>query len=500
MNLSDWIERQAAFLPDKTAIHFEGWAIGYETFAEQIRTMARGLKGELGIGPGDRVAFLGYNSPVFLALVFATARLGAMVVPLNWRLAGPEHDYILGDAGASALFVEQDFQALVEGIRAGHPNCRLVAVDFEAPGWTHIDAFEATVAEDSSPGVGYETPHLIVYTSGTTGRPKGAVLSQEALFWNAVNSTHLHDLSAEDVVLTALPLFHVGGLNNQTLPAFHVGATVVLQPRFEPAATLAAIESHAATLAVLVPATIQAVIDRPEWEDRDISSLRSMTTGSSVVPHHLIEAFHARGVPVLQIYGTTETAPIAAYLRPEDSARKLGTTGKAALHSEVRIVDEADNVVGPGVAGEIQVRGRHVMLGYWNNEEATAAAFDHGWFRTGDIGEWDADGFLVVNDRKADVIISGSENIYPAELELVLHAIEGVAEAAVVGRADARWSEVPVAVVVPAAGGSLDKARIIAAFEGRLARFKHPQDVVFRDSLPRNAMGKVQKFVLKDMI
>ncbi|MDP6709727.1 MAG: AMP-binding protein, partial [Alphaproteobacteria bacterium] len=173
-------------------------------------------------------------------------------------------------------------------------------VDFEAPGWTHIDAFEATVGEDSNPDIGYETPHLIVYTSGTTGRPKGAVLSQEALFWNAVNSTHLHDLSAEDVVLTALPLFHVGGLNNQTLPALHAGATVVLQPRFEPAATLAAIEQYAATLAVLVPATIQAVIDRPEWEDRDISSLRSMSTGSSVVPHHLIEAFHARGVPVLQ--------------------------------------------------------------------------------------------------------------------------------------------------------------------------------------------------------
>ncbi|MDP6709675.1 MAG: AMP-binding protein, partial [Alphaproteobacteria bacterium] len=215
---------------------------------------------------------------------------------------------------------------------------------------------------------------------------------------------------------------------------------------------------------------------------------------------HLIEAFHARGVPVLQIYGTTETAPIAAYLRPEDSARKLGTTGKPALHSEVRIVDEADNVVGPGVAGEIQVRGRHVMLGYWRNDEATDAAFDHGWFRTGDIGEWDADGFLVVNDRKADIIISGSENIYPAELELVLHALDGVAEAAVVGRADARWGEVPVAVVVPAAGGKLDKAQIIAAFEGRLARFKHPHDVVFHDSLPRNAMGKVQKFVLKDQI
>ncbi len=500
MNLSDWIERQAAFLPDKVATHFEGWAITYETFALQIRSMARGLKGKIGIGPGDRVAFLGYNSPIFLTLVFATARLGAMVVPLNWRLAAPEHDYILADAGATALFVERDFQAGIEEIRADHPDCRLIAVDFEAPGWTPIDALGAAIGDDANPGVGYEAPHLIIYTSGTTGRPKGAVLSQEALFWNAVNSTHLHDLTSQDVVLTALPLFHVGGLNNQTLPAFHAGATVVLQPRFEPAATLAAIEAHGATLVVLVPATIQAIIDLPEWPSRDISSLRSMSTGSSVVPRHLIEAFHVRGVPVLQIYGTTETAPIAAYLRAEDAAAKLATAGKAALHSEVRIVDDVGTVVGPGVAGEIQVKGRHVMTEYWNNPDATAESLRDGWFLTGDIGEWDADGFLVVKDRKSDVIISGGENVYPAELELVLHTIDGVAEAAVVGRADQRWGEVPVAMVVPAAGRSLDATAIIAAFEGRLARFKHPHEVIFRESLPRNAMGKVQKFVLQDMI
>ena len=501
MNLSDWIERHAAFQPEKTAIHFEDWRISYAAFAEQIHRLASGLRHHLAIQPGDRVAFLGQNSPVFLALVFATARLGAMVVPLNWRLAVPELDFILADAGASVLFVEAGFADQALALGAKHPDCRIVAVDFERPDWVSLAALAASPGDgESNPDAGYESPHLLVYTSGTTGRPKGAVLSQGALFWNAVNSRHLHEMTGDDVILTMLPLFHVGGLNNQTLPAFHAGATVVLQRRFEARATLAAIASFQPTLTVLVPATIQPILDLAEWPSTDISSLRSMTTGSSVVPHHMIEAFLARGVPVLQIYGTTETAPIAVYLRAEDAARKLGTAGKAALHSEVRIVALDGAIAGAGVAGEIQVRGPHVMSGYWRNPEASAECLIDGWFLTGDIGEWDEDGYLTILDRKKEVIISGGENIYPAELELLLHGIEGVGEAAVVGRADGRWGEVAVAVVVPAAGQSLDKARILAAFDGRTARFKHPREVIFLDRLPRNAMGKVQKFILKDMI
>ena len=500
MDLSHWIERQADFHPEKVAIRFEDRAITYTEFRDQIRAIARALKHELGVGRGDRVAFLGYNSPEFLALLFATARLGAMLTPLNWRLAAPEHDFILSDAGASVLFVEADFCDHAETLKSHHPDCRFVAVDFHRIGWIGLDELATAEGDDRNSHVDYSAPHLIVYTSGTTGRPKGAVLAQNALLWNAINSIHLHDMTGDDIVLTVLPLFHVGGLNNQTLPAFHAGATVILHPRFDPALTLAAIETQQPTLMVLVPATIQAVINQPEWPTTDIASLRSMTTGSSVVPRHLIEAFHARGVPVLQIYGATETSPIAAYLRADDAARKLGTTGKAALHAEVRIVTDDGTIAGPCTPGEIQVRGPNVMLEYWGNAAATAESLRDGWFLTGDIGEWDEDGFLIVKDRKKDVVQSGGENIYPAELELILHEIDGVAEAAVVARADDRWGEVPVAVIVPESGRTLDQATIISAFDGRLARFKHPRDVVFRDDLPRNAMGKVLKYELKEMI
>ena len=501
MELSAWIERRADFHPERTAIHFEGRDLSYGELALRVAATAAALEHGLGIGRGDRVAHLGYNSPDFIALLFACARLGAMLVPLNWRLAAPEHAFMLGDCRPSAILVEDDFIAHVEGIREALGDCALVALERAAEGWLDWqDLLGAASGEVRGPAADYASPLLLVYTAGTTGRPKGAVLKQEAILYNAINSTTMHDLTGADHVLTTLPLFHVGGLNIQTTPALHAGATITMQRRFEPGAALKAIAQRRPTLAVLVPAIIQALIDHPDWETTDLSCLRMITTGSTFVPHALIEAVHRRGVPVIQVYGSTETSPIAIYLPLGDAHRKVGSTGKPALHCEARIAAPDGADVAPGERGEILVRGANVMSEYWGNAEATAEALKGGWFHTGDIGHQDAEGYYYVDERKNDVIISGSENIYPAELENVLAECPEIGEAAVVGRQDERWGEIPVAVVVLKHAATLDRDAVLALFEGRLAAYKQPRDVVFMAALPRNAMGKVLKYRLREMV
>ncbi|HKS63884.1 MAG TPA: AMP-binding protein, partial [Xanthobacteraceae bacterium] len=340
-------------------------------------------------------------------------------------------------------------------------------------------------------------PLLIVYTSGTTGRPKGAVLRQDALVWNAVMSQHMHDMTAGDHILTALPLFHVGGLNIQTTPALQLGATVTLHARFAPDAVLNALTSDRPTLTVLVPATMQAVIEHAYWDATDITCLRALTTGSTQVPQGLVDAFTTRGVPVLQVYGSTETCPVAVYTRVGGDQR-AGSTGLPGLACEARVVDDAANEVAPGIAGEVTVRGPNVFTEYWGNAAATSETLRDGWYHSGDIGTRDADGHFFIHDRKKNMIISGGENIYPAEVERVLVAHAQVAECAVIGRADPKWQEVPVAYVVRRKGSDVEARALEAHLLAQLARFKVPRDYVFVDALPRNAMGKVQHFVLRE--
>ncbi len=495
MNLSQWIEHWADFQPDKTAIRFEGKDISYAALYERIRRVAALLRNGLAVERGDRVAFLGLNSQDMLVLMFACARLGAILVPMNWRLAPPELLYMLKNAGAKILFCEAEFAQGIEPVADELTGCRIVAMDGEFDSLVENaeqDAFDADAGPDD--------PVLIVYTSGTTGRPKGAVLTQNALTFNAVSSISMHDMTSRDVIFTNLPLFHVVGLNIQTTPALHAGATVVLHCRFDPGATVRVINEEKPTLMILVPAMMAAILQHPGWEDTDLSRLRAITTGSTSVPLSLIDAYLDRGVPVIQVYGATETAPIAIHQRIPDAWSTKGSTGRAALHCETKIVDAAGKTLGAYEKGEITVRGTNIMAEYWNDPDATAEVLEDGWFRTGDIGHIDGDGLYYVDDRVKDVIVSGSENIYPAELEMVLDRCAAIAEAAVVGRADSKWGEVPVAIVVRRGGADLTREDVLALFDGELARFKHPQDVIFTDTLPRNVMGKVLKFELREII
>jgi len=467
MNLSRIVQNWAGQFPDKVALHFQGTDVTYHDLWQRIEWATQSLQ----VQKGDRVAYLGYNSPAMLVLLFALARLGAMLVPLNWRLTAAEHRTILADCSPKWVFCDSEFQVHCESL--GIP----------------IDRIEPSGESRNIEGSDNDDV-LIVHTSGTTGKPKGAVLSQSALLWNGFNSIHAHDLSQSDHVLTALPMFHVGGLNIQTLPALQAGATVTLHRRFDPALWLADVARRRPTISLLVPATLQAVISHPAWANTDLSSLRMLNAGSMMVPDSMIRAFHARGIPVGQIYGCTETAPIATVLLKEDAIRKLGSAGKPAPHCEVKLVDN-----------EVWVRGPNVMRGYWNDLTATAAALTpEGWFRTGDLARVDEEGYYWIIGRSNDVIISGGENIYPAELENVLADCSAIAEAAVIGVDDPKWGEAACACVVRGQGNAIEETEILNLFSNRLAKFKHPRCVVFLDSLPRNAMGKVQKFELKRLV
>jgi fatty-acyl-CoA synthase len=506
MDLSHWITRHADFTPDKTALRSAGEKISYAGLDETIGALSAILVDRLDVKPGDRVAVLSLNSPMTLALLFACARIGAIISPLNWRLAGPEHNRMIADCTPKALFVGAEFIADVDGNRAEIDVPNFVALDGSndgtPAGWLNLPELVREFAGKSAASVGQRDDALVLcYTSGSTGVPKGVVLTQNAMQFNAINSVHMHGLVREDRVLTTLPLFHVGGLNIQTLPALHLGATVTLQRQFDPASTFDDLEEGNITLTVLVPAQMQALVNHPRWRDASLEQVRSVTTGSTFVPHSLIEQFHAKSLPVIQVYGATETAPIAVYTTVDDAHGKIGSTGKSAIHCDIRLVDDDGRDVTQGASGEIFVRGPSIMREYWKQPEVTRDVLDdQGWFKTGDMGHFDKDGYLYVDDRKKDMIISGGENIYPAELENVLAECTGLAEAAVVGRPDDKWGEVAVAVCVPKDGHEPKTEEVLAAFEGTLARYKHPKEILFTNQLPRNAMGKIVKDDVRKLV
>jgi fatty-acyl-CoA synthase len=499
MDLSDLIGRNADFTPDKPAIRFEGRTLTYAGFHQRIVQTARALKSEFGVGRGDRVAILAANHSDYAVLLYACARLGAMLVTMNWRLAVPEQLFILSDSGAKVLVVDKEFSAVVSQLAAALPDIKVVGLDYTPEGAISFDALLTTGSGDGrNPHTDTTNPLLLVYTSGTTGRPKGAVLRQDALFWNAAMSQHIHDMTSSDHVLNVLPMFHVGGLNIQTTPALQLGATVTIHPRFAPDALLRSVAQDRPTLMVMVPAVMQAVIQHPLWAETDLSCVRAVAAGSTNVPVPLIDAFMQRGVSVVQVYGSTETGPIAIYTRVGGDLSRTSSTGLPGLYCEAKIVDSDGRELPHGTAGEVVVRGPNVLYEYWGNTAATAEALRDGWYHTGDIGTRDKDGYFYIHDRKKNMIISGGENIYPAEVERVLHEHPCVAEAAVIGRPDPKWQEVPVAYIVRARDKSVE-AEELRDFVGRhLARFKIPREIVFVESLPRTALGKVQHFMLRE--
>lgn len=499
MDISHWIAHRAAWSPDKVATRFDGRETTYAAMETRVAHLAGGLRDGLGVGPGDRVAHLGYNSPELLQLLFACARIGAILVPLNWRLTPHEHAYQITDCGPDVVLVEPDWFGHMDGLKETFPDLIMVAYGDAPEGWRSYEDVLTTASLDCDYDIDLASPMLIVYTSGTTGRPKGAVLTQNALFHGAVNSTAVFDMTSADHVLTCIPMFHVGGMNIMTTPAMHAGATVTILPQFEPTAVLAEIAESRPTLMVAVPAIAQALAAHPDFAATDLSCFRCVGTGSSTVPEATFTPWHDRGVPITQVYGLTESGPTVTAVPISLGFTHSVSAGKAVLHAEARVVDEEGKDCPPGVSGEIWLRGPNMLKEYWNNPEATAESFaEGGWFKTGDVAHTDDDGWIFVDDRKKELIISGGENIYPAELENILADCPDIAEFAVIGRAHEKWGETPVCCVMRKEGVELTREAVLALFDDRVARYKRPSDVIFIDQpLPRTSLGKVQKFELR---
>ncbi len=500
--LASIVERQALQGGRRIALHFEGRNFSYgEIWQSILATQAKLVA--WGVQPGDRVAYLGLNHPSMLVLLFALARLGGILVPLNYRLAEPELADILSHAGAALVLSDEAHQTAAGRLAAGGAAKSLAITSLVSLGCTETETAPLasgadTAVEQTAIASDASSPVLLVYTSGTTGRPKGALHTQAGLLANCAISRAVHGFTSTDHVLTVLPMFHVGGLCIQTLPALHAGAKVTLHARFDAGSWLEDVTRLRPTTALMVPATMRAVLDHPDFATADLSSLRQLVAGSSQVPVSLIAAFHARHVPVGQIYGATETGPVSICLSGDAAMLQVGSTGKPARRVDVRLVDDAGQGVAAGEVGEIWIRAPNVMQGYWR--DPGNPAFQGGWFHTGDLARCDANGFYWVVGRSKDIIISGGENIYPAEIENLLVDCPQVQEAAAVGLPHARWGEVVVAVVVPRPGARLDEAMVLQWLDGKLARFKLPRQVIFTESLPKTALGKVQKNGLLDLL
>ena len=496
MGLADWLSHWAGHRPDHPAVLDDDRTTSYRQLDRRARFTTAWLA-DRGIGAGDRVAYCGLNRVELIEVLAACERLGAVLLPVNNRLTVAEVGFQLADADPAMALVSDGFGPLMA--EAGGPG--LPVVDIDDVDIPHAPEIER--APDPSPPMpepvdGTERPLLMVYTSGTTGQPKGAVHTSRSLLFTVLNGVAHQDLSAADRVLTILPLFHVGGLNIQTLPALYVGATVILQRRFEPGHALELVTRHRPTQTLLVPATMDALLGHPDLDATDLGCLRGINSGSSVVPEHLTMGFIDRGVPVGQVYGATETGPTAVVLRYDDGLDAIGSCGRPALHSQLRLVDGDGVPVPPGQAGEIHIRGPHLFDHYHGRPEDTAAAVVDGWYRTGDVGRSDERGWLHIEDRVKDVVISGGENIYPAEVENVLSQHPGIGGVAVVAWPDPQWGEMPLAVVEAAPGRPTPGLEELQAWcRDRLARYKQPRRLVVVDELPRTALGKVTKHVLR---
>ncbi|NWF47011.1 long-chain fatty acid--CoA ligase [Hydrogenophaga sp. D2P1] len=472
-------------------------------FAELARwaaAVARHLQTQHGVQAGDRVAWLGLNHPLQIVLLFALARLGALLVPLNHRLAAAEWAAVLADCQPRVLVHDTHFASAAQSLPHPSPAAGHLVPMAQLPGRLNTTTTDTMDPDGPEFAEAWDAPVLLVYTSGTTGAPKAAVHTQGNLLANMAIAAQVQGLSANDTVLTVLPLFHVGGLCLQTLPALSVGARVLLFSRFDAVATLDAIAHERPTLTLQVPATLKALTEHPRWTGTDLSSLRAVWAGSSLLPPAPLAAFHARGVPVCNVYGSTETGPFSIALPAEHAQDHAGSCGWPAPGVEVQLRDPLGAVVAPGAVGELCIRAPNVVRRYWPDRAACDA---DGFFHSGDLAQQAPDGSFTVVGRSKDMIISGGENIYPAEIENLLLQHPLVVECSVIGQADARWGEVAVAVLVlqPGEHDHPDWAEPLQRFlDGRLARYKWPRRWLRVDALPKTALGKVQKAELKRLL
>jgi len=490
MGLSSFIAFHARQHPGRCALKYRGEEISYGAFFDRIRRVGGWLAGR-GIGPDDVVAVLMKNSAAFLDIVFAVSHIGAVFLPINFRLSAEEVAYIVENSGAKLLIADEELASTAAGPAA------VVLLD------TAMQANAARLAPQGDPAQGcYRRPSdlmRLMYTSGTTDRPKGVMLTYENMYWKSADQSLVLGLNRDTRLLVVGPLYHVGALDLPGIAVLWQGGMLSIQRNFDSAETLACIEADRLNAAWLAPVMTTALLACPARHRYDVSSLRFAIGGGERTPEARIRGFteYFTNARYIDAYGLTETCGGDTFMEPGREIEKIGSTGRATIHVDIEIRDDSGNPVPRGVSGEICLRGPKITKGYWKDAEKTAAAFFGDWFRSGDIGYLDREGFLYLTDRKKDMIISGGENIASSEVERVIYELPQVQEVAVIGLPDSRWGERPVAIVVLSDGAGLEFSDLADHCRTRLAGFKVPRQLIVRDSLPRNPSGKVLKRVLR---
>jgi len=504
-NIGRFITKRANLNPRTEALVdvTSGTRLTYPQLNARSNRVANGLT-DGGLATGDRVATLLMNGPEFVETFFGAAKVGGVIVALNWRLVADELSFILTDAGAGTLVFGTAFNEVVtelheRGIDGTHVTRWIHVGDAaDRPGFAegYEDTLSAAAADEPDVTAGDDDLLFIMYTSGTTGLPKGVMHSHTTAMWSAITGNTTADTRFDDVYLICLPLFHVGALN-PLLSIVNLGGTAVIMSEFDPVRIWELFDEERVTVTLAVPAMLQFMLLTYDSDKYTHETLRWVMSGAAPVPETLIKTYESMGIEIHQVYGLTESCGPGCLISPQDALDRVGSTGKAFFYGDVRIVNEAGDDVAPHEPGEVLLSGPQMMLGYWNRPEATAETIVDGWLKTGDVAIFDEDGFVYIQDRVKDMIISGGENVYPAEIENVILAMEGVNEVAVIGIPSEKWGESPLAVVVRA-DESVSADAVLAWTDGKLARFKQPKAVEFIDVIPRNPTGKVLKRVLRD--
>jgi|TARA_Y100000817_G_scaffold140879_1_gene110418 acyl-CoA synthetase (AMP-forming)/AMP-acid ligase II len=475
--------------------------LSYKELNERSNQVAHSLVGS-GVSHGDRVGLLLMNGKEFIESFFAVAKIGGVNVPLNWRLVADELEFILHDAGVTVLLFSEDFSEVVTELQSRGDKTD-ISTFIQVDGETIEGAIDysdwmssSSTAEPEASG-GDDDLVFIMYTSGTTGLPKGVMHSHNTVLWANITNSTTADMQHFDRFLNALPLFHVGALTPVITSVF-VGGSITLMKAFDPAASWDLIRDEKINTTLMVPVMLQFMLLTYDADNHDHSTLRNVISGAAPVPVSLIETYTDMGIEIHQVYGLTETCGPACIISSEDAVTRAGSTGKAFTFTEVRVVDDQGNECAPGEAGEVEVKGPHIMVGYWNRPEANAETLVDGWLKTGDVATMDEDGFVTIVDRVKDMLISGGENVYPAEIENVLLTHEKINDAGVIGIPSQKWGESPLAVIVRA-DDSLTADDVISHCEGKLAPFKTVKAVEFIDVIPRNASGKILKRELREL-
>jgi fatty-acyl-CoA synthase len=509
---SDWIAFHADRTPDKLAMidQATGRRFSYAEMNDRAARLAGYLQSAWGVRRGDRLAILGKNSTEYFEFQYACIKLGALMLPLNWRLAEQELRFILQDSGTVGLVYDAEFADRVPPLKAP-PLEHFLRIDFGAPPVDTLPAYESAIAAsearlEMNPRTTHDDPMMIMYTAGTTGRPKGVLITHGMMLWNAVNITTPTGLNYDSVFYCVLPTFHIGGLNLYANPLLHLGGANIIARQFDPGLTLKTLSDRQLRVTHMfgVPSIYLFLSQHPDFAATDLSSIHSWGCGGAPMPTSVLQTYASRGI-VLQLgFGMTETSPTVFLIDQRRALAKPTSVGKPLQHTRVRIVREDFTDTAPGEVGEVVISGPNVTPGYWQRPDTNAESFtedEHGqrWLHSGDAGMIDEEGCIYIVDRYKDMYISGGENVYPAEVEQILFQIDGVAEAAVIGVPDEKWGECGLAILVPGPGHTLDPAVVIAHCQANLARYKVPRQVAFIDALPRNAAGKVLKRELRAM-